>query len=175
VGRECDLDFQGVYRVNQDGSGLELVVKRDEFNQPNGLCFSPDEAILYVNDSPVGEIKAFDVHDDGSLSNPRLLFSGIGDGTTGGGTPDGMKCDELGNIWCTGLGGVWVVAPSGDFLGILRVPEVVGSLVWGGEDLRLLFLTASDKLYCIRTLVAGAPLPAHGQTASRTPGHKEVP
>ncbi len=168
VGRECELDFQGVFRVERDGSGLELIVERGEFQQPNGLCFSPDESVLYVNDSPVGEIKAFDVDSDGWLSNPRLFFSAIGDGTIEGGTPDGMKCDELGNVWCTGPGGVWVISPVGDLVGIVKVPEIVGNLVWGGEDLRSLFLTASDKLYVIRTLVAAAPLPAHGSAGLST-------
>lgn len=160
-GREPELDFQGVFRVARDGSDLTLVSARDEFQQPNGLCFSPDESILYVNDSPVGEVKAFDVAADGSLGNPRLLFSGIGDGTIEGGTPDGMKCDEHGNVWCTGPGGVWVIDPGGEQLGLVEVPEVVGNLVWGGADLRTLYLTASDKLYSIRTRVAAAPLPSN--------------
>ncbi len=102
AGRKQELDFQGVFRVHRDGGDLTLVCDRDEFEQPNGLCFSPDESILYVNDSPVGEIKAFDVSPAGETSNARLFFSGIGDGTIEGGTPDGMKCDELGNVWCTG-------------------------------------------------------------------------
>jgi gluconolactonase len=167
-GRENELDFQGVFRVERDGSGLRNLVDRAEFEQPNGLCFSPDEAILYVNDSPVGEIKAFDVAPDGSLSDPRLFFRGIGDGTIEGGTPDGMKCDEHGNVWCTGPGGVWVIDPAGRQIGLLEVPEVVGNLVWGGPDLRSLFLTASDKLYVVRTLVAAATLPNHG-SAPRSP------
>jgi gluconolactonase len=161
TGRKNELDFQGVFRVDRDGANLTLVCARDEFEQPNGLCFSPDESVLYVNDSPVGEIKAFDVTPDGGLANPRLFFSGIGDGTIEGGTPDGMKCDEHGNVWCTGPGGVWVIDPAGRQLGLLEVDEVVGNLVWGGEDLRSLFLTASDKLYVVRTLVAAAPLPNH--------------
>jgi gluconolactonase len=72
-----------------------------------------------------------------------------------------MKCDERGNVWCTGPGGVWVIDPAGEQLGLLEVDEVVGNLVWGGEDLRSLFLAASDKLYLVRTLVAAAPLPNH--------------
>ena len=160
-GREAELSFQGVFRVGRDGSGLELVVAQDEFQQPNGLCFSPDESILYVNDSPVGEIKAFDVAADGSLSHARLFYSGIGDGTIEVGTPDGMKCDELGNVWCTGPGGVWVIDPAGELLGIVAVPEVVGNLVWGGADLHSLYLTSSDKLRVVRTHVAPATLPSH--------------
>jgi gluconolactonase len=157
--RAFDLEFQGVFRVPPGGGDCELVVAEQEFEQPNGLCFSPDERVMYVNDSPRGEIKAFDVAPDGRLENGRLLISGIGSGQISGGSPDGMECDELGNVWCSGGDGVWVVSPSGERLGVLEVPEPVGSLAWGGSDRRALFLTASSRLYRLRTLVASAPLP----------------
>jgi gluconolactonase len=157
--RPYDLDFQGVYRVPPGGGDCELVVDPGEFDQPNGLCFSPDESILYVNDSPRTEVKAFDVAADGRLENGRVLVTGIGTGETGKGSPDGMECDELGNVWCSGGGGIWVVAPDGERLGIIRIPEVCGSLAWGGRDLKDLFIMGSDKVYRLRTLVASAPLP----------------
>jgi gluconolactonase len=159
LGRPNDLDYQGVFRMRRDGSQLTLVSAEAEFEQPNGLCLSPDETVLYVNDSPAGEIKAYDVAADGSLSGVRLLVGGLGDGVIAKGTPDGMKCDALGNVWCSGPGGVWVIDPAGAVLGQIEVPEVVGSLTWGGEDLRTLFLTSSDVLYTLRTRVAGATLP----------------
>ena len=65
--REFVRDVKGVYRVPPGGGPVELVCEPHEFEQPNGLCFSPDESILYVNDSPRAEIKAFDVNPDGSL------------------------------------------------------------------------------------------------------------
>jgi gluconolactonase len=65
-------------------------------------------------------------------------------------------------VWCSGGGGVWVVAPDGERLGIVRVPEVVGSLAWGALDRRSLFLTASNRLYRLPTLVASARLPMDG-------------
>ena len=65
------LGFKGVFRVAHEGGEAQLVVERDEFEQPNGLCFSPDESLMYVNDSPRAEIKVFDVADDGSLVNGR--------------------------------------------------------------------------------------------------------
>ena len=157
--RTCDLDFQGVFRVPPGGGDAELVVEPGEFEQPNGLCFSPDESIMYVNDSPRTHVKAFDVAEDGSLVGGRVLIDGIGTGETGKGSPDGMECDEHGNVWCSGGGGIWVVAPDGEHLGIVRVPEVCGSLAWGGDDLKDLFVMGSDKLYRLRTLVASAPLP----------------
>jgi gluconolactonase len=159
LGRPCELDYQGVYRMRRDGSELTLVSAEAEFQQPNGLCFSPDESVLYVNDSPAGEIKAYDVAADGSLSGVRLLHGGMGDGTIDKGTPDGMKCDALGNVWCTGPGGVWIIDPAGELIGRLRFETVAGSLTWGGEDLRTLFVTASDVVWSLPTHVAGATLP----------------
>jgi gluconolactonase len=152
------LGFKAVFRVPHEGGEAELVVDREEFEQPNGLCFSPDESLLYVNDSPRAHIKVFEVADDGSLVNGRLLAEGIG-GTIEGGSPDGMECDEFGNVWTTGPGGVWVFNPDGERLGIIRTPEVCGSLCWGGPDLRTLFLTTSTTVHRIPALCTSAPLP----------------
>lgn len=159
--RKCELDFQGVFRVPPGGGECELVVPEGEFEQPNGLCFSPAEDLLYVNDSPRGEVKVFPVAADGSLGEGRLFFEGIGAGEIEAGTPDGMKCDELGNLWCTGPGGIWVFEPGGELLGVVPTPEVPGNLVWGGEDLRTLLVTCSTTLLALRTEVAAPPLPYH--------------
>jgi gluconolactonase len=150
--RERDLGFQGVYRVPPGGGDLELVVGRDDYQQPNGLCFSPDESLLYINDLP-GFIDVWDVGAGGSLSGKRRFFEGIGDGTIEKGIPDGMKCDERGNIWVTGPGGVWVISAAGEHLGVVEVPEGVGNLTWGGEDWHTLFLPSTTSLYTIRTTV----------------------
>ena len=66
--REFVRDFKGVYRVPPGGGDVELVVAADEFEQPNGLCFSPDEKLLYINDSPRAEIKVYDVAANGTHS-----------------------------------------------------------------------------------------------------------
>ena len=63
-----------------------------------------------------------------------MFFEGIGTGVIEEGIPDGMKCDERGNIWVTGPQGVWVISSSGELLGIIEVPEAVGNISWGGED-----------------------------------------
>jgi gluconolactonase len=158
VGRDCDLDFQGVFLVPPGGGDARLVVDQKEFEQPNGLCFSPDESLLYVNDRQ--DLKVFDVAADGSLSNRRLVRDEMGStDVPGSGNPDGMECDALGNVWTTARGGIWVVAPSGDLIGIIETPEVAGSLVWGGEDLRTLFVCTSTTMHELRTKVGPAPLP----------------
>jgi gluconolactonase len=158
VGRDCELDFQGVFLVPPGGGDVQLVVDQKEFEQPNGLCFSPDESLLYVNDRR--DLKVFDVAADGSLSNRRLVHDEMGStDVPGNGNPDGMECDALGNVWTTARGGIWVVAPSGDLIGIIESPEVAGSLVWGGEDLRTLFVCTSTTMHELRTKVGPAPLP----------------
>ena len=160
VERERELGFQGVYRMPPGGE-LELVVGEDEFEMPNGLCFSPDESLLYINDTPNARIRVYDVGADGSLSNGRLFLGGIGDGEVDHGAPDGMKCDERGNIWVSGPGGVWVVSPAGEHLGVIEVPENTGNLAWGGPDWKTLFIAGSTSVYRIDTKVASAPLPYH--------------
>jgi len=157
--REFVRDFKGVYRVPPNGGEIELAVARGEFEQPNGLCFSPDEKIMYINDSPRAEIKAYDVAADGSLHNCRLLRGEIGRGTMGEGNLDGMECDALGNIWTSGPGGVWVLDPQGTQIGAIRTPEICGSVAFGGDDLKTLFLTTSKSVYLIETNIAGAKLP----------------
>ena len=151
VERPRQLGFQGVYRVRTDGA-LELLVDRDLFDQPNGLCFSPDEKRLYVNDSEEALIRAFAVAADGSLSGGEVFASGIRSEAEPGG-PDGMKCDAEGNVWVTAPGGVWVYSPSGALVGKLRVPEWVANLAWGGNDFRTLFLTATRSVYAVKTKV----------------------
>ena len=146
VERPTQLGFQGVYRIATDKK-LELMVERSLFTQPNGLCFSPDERLLYVNDTEQANIRVFDVV-DGALTNMRVFASGITDpGKTG--APDGMKCDERGNIWITGPGGLWIYAPDGTLIGKIAVPEMVANLHWGSRDWRTLFITASTSLYAI--------------------------
>ena len=120
---------------------------------PNGLCFSPDESLMYINDTPRAHIKVFDVDADGTLSNGRMFFEGVGTGVIEEGIPDGMKCDERGNIWVTGPKGVWVITPEGEHLGTVLVPENVGNHTWGGPDWHTLFIPSSSSVYTIRTTV----------------------
>jgi gluconolactonase len=158
--RDGDLGFQGVYRIPPDGGPLELVVDEHEFERPNGLCFSPGESLLYVNDTARMHVKVYDVRPDGSLSNPEVFFEDMhGDASTG--APDGMKCDEHGNVWVTGPGGVWVISPRGEHLGTVRLPERPANLTWGGPEWRTLYMAASTSVYRIPTRVASTRLPHH--------------
>jgi len=152
IERPRQLGWQGVFRLPPGGGPLELVVGRDEFDQPNGLCFSPDETRLYINDTGRALIRVYDVAADGSLSNGRVFGQGLSSQSEPG-HPDGMKCDALGNVWVTGPGGVWVFDPHANILGRIKLPEIVANLGWGGEDWRTLFLTASTSLYAIDTRV----------------------
>lgn len=146
IERPTQLGFRGVYRIAKDRT-VELMVEKSLFTQPNGLCFSPDERLLYVNDTEQANIRVFDVV-DGALDNMRVFASGISDPAQAG-APDGMKCDALGNIWVTAPGGLWVYAPDGTLIGKIAVPEVAANLHWGGADWRTLFITASTSLYAL--------------------------
>ena len=138
----------GVYRLSPDGN-IDLLV--DDFALPNGLAFSPDESILYVDDSAHKRIQAFDVGADGKLSNNRMLLDMSSEDP---GVPDGLKVDQQGNIFCTGPGGVWVCRANGELLGRILLPELPANLGWG-EDGSVLFITARTSIYRVETKTAG--------------------
>jgi gluconolactonase len=158
IEREQDLDFQGVYRIPPGGGDLQLLI--DDFVQPNGLCFTADEKTLYINDTDRAHIRAFDVQDDGTIANGRVVAEGIGSGDLAiGDLVDGMKLDERGNIYVTGPGGVCVFDPEGSQLGTIEVPENVGNINWGGPDWNWLFIAASTSMYRVKCSVSGNRLP----------------
>ncbi|MCG9126403.1 SMP-30/gluconolactonase/LRE family protein [Candidatus Poribacteria bacterium] len=146
---EKELDFQGVYRLSPDGTTLTLLV--NDFDRPNGICFSPDESILYINDTNRMHIRAFDVQGDGTITNDRVFAEEEGDN----GVPDGMKVDRQGNVYLTGPNGIWIFAPDGTHLGIIIVPERTANLAWGGDFWKSLFITASTSVYRIECKAEG--------------------
>lgn len=150
--REQALDFQAVYRIAANG---ELHCEADDFDQPNGLCFSPDESLLYVNDTTRAHIRVFDVRADGGITNGRIFAESIGTGVLEEGVVDGMKCDERGNVYVTGPGGFWVFAPDGEHLGVLGMAENAANLNWGGPGWSDLYCTCSTSVYRIGLKVAG--------------------
>jgi sugar lactone lactonase YvrE len=146
------LSFNGVYRLAPDGT---LRVVAEDLALPNGLAFSPDEKILYVDDSERKQLWAFDVQSDGGLANSRVILDLT---SPDPGVADGLKVDAAGNIFCTGPGGIWVCRPTGELLGRILVPEIPSNLAWG-EDWTVLFVTARTSVYRIRTRTQGLPLP----------------
>lgn len=154
VERPRQLDFQGVYRIAPQSQEIELVVPRDRYTQPNGLCFSPDESLLYINDTEQALIRVYDVNPQGHLSNERLFASGIQTDDAAG-APDGMKCDAQGNVWVTGPLGLWVYAPDGVLLGKIGIPEMVGNIAWGGHGFDQLYIAASHSIYRLKTRIKG--------------------
>ncbi len=153
IPRQPQLGFNGVYRLDPEGGGLTLLSR--DFNRPNGLCFSPDESLLYINDTPESRIRVFDVSADGLLSNGRLFAQTGGDGPGG---PDGMKTDSEGNLYCCAAGGLHVFAADGAFLGRLRTPMQITNFTFGDEDLRGIYLTGITTLYRVRARIAGIQL-----------------
>lgn len=153
VPREQELPFQGVYRVGADPRRPELLV--DDFDRPNGLCFSLDGRRLLINDTARRHIRVFDVRPDGSLSGGKVWAETLGDGP---GAPDGMKIDSAGNVYCCGPGGIHVFGPDAVCLGVIHVPEYTANFAWGDPDFRSLYITASTSVYRIRTAVAGRPV-----------------
>lgn len=146
-----ELAFNGVYRIASDGA-LQLLT--DEMLLPNGLAFSPDESVLYIDDSARRQIRAFDVRADGSLGNSRVLLDMA---SSDPGVPDGMKVDGQGNVFCTGPGGVWICRADGTLLGRIILPELPANVAWG-EDGSVLYMTARTSVYRMQTKTRGALL-----------------
>lgn len=140
----------GVYRIAPTGA---VTLLTSDFAMPNGLAFSPDEKVLYINDSEKQTIRAYDVARDGTLTNGRAFADLHNPGKSG--VPDGMKVDRAGNVFSTGAGGVWVIAPTGKTIGIIETPETAANCAFGGADGKTLYITASTGLYRIGLAGAG--------------------
>jgi gluconolactonase len=101
---QWDLTFSGVYRLTPDLGTYTLLI--DDFVLPNGLAFSPDESVLYINDTRRKHIRAFDLLPNGTLAKQTdRVFADLGGDEPG--VPDGMKVDVEGNVYCGGAGGIW--------------------------------------------------------------------
>ncbi len=139
-----------VYRV--DGKTGAATVVADSINAPNGLCFSPDEKLLYIVESrsEPRRILVYDVVGDGTkIANGKIL---IDSGPQG--TPDGMRCDIDGNLWCgwgmsPELDGVRVFTPQGEPIGHIALPERCANVCFGGAKRNRLFMAAAHSLYAL--------------------------
>jgi gluconolactonase len=157
VERPLQQGFQGVYMLkpgHRPGDEPMLVSDRYMFSQPNGLCFSPCERWMWVNDTEQANIRMFDVAPDGRLVNGRIFATGIKD-TLKPGVPDGMKADIHGNVFVTAPGGVWVYSFEGALIGKIEVPEQVANLHWGDDDWQTLYFCAGTTLFSTRMKVRG--------------------
>ncbi|MHB8254892.1 MAG: SMP-30/gluconolactonase/LRE family protein [Acidiferrobacter sp.] len=148
-----------VYRF--DPASGELACVADDFQGPNGLCFSPDERRLYIVETghqfapqPVRHIRAMTVSGDGK----RLLDSQVFHEITPG-DADGLRCDEEGNVWSSAGDGVHCLNSEGVLLGKIRTPSAVSNLAFGGPFRSRLFLCASQTLYAIYVNRRGIAFP----------------
>ena len=156
------LQINGVYRIPgavsqkpgapPNRAQLQLLVK--DLPRPNGICFSPDEKYLYVNNSEPKKLwMRYTVQADGTLTDGKVFFDATSD--TRPGAPDGQKVDKQGNLYSAGPGGVWIFSPEGKHLGTLDIPERVGNVAWGGADHKTLYVAASSSIYRITLKVPG--------------------
>jgi gluconolactonase len=154
---EWDLQFNGVYRLAPDRGTLSLLISH--FVIPNGLAFSPDESVLYINDSRRRLIAAFDVLPNGTLARQsERVFADLSGPEPGG--PDGMKVDTAGNVYCGGSGGIWIVDPKGKKLGrIVHGEPNTTNIAFGGDDWKTLYFTTRSTLGSVKLKIAGMPVP----------------
>ena len=147
-----------VYRF--DPATGQATVLDGEVPGPNGLAFSPDEKTLYVVASRADprEIWAYDVIDGVRLANRRMLID-----AGPGGTPDGFRVDEDGNLWCGwGMGtpeldGVMIFNPAGEKIGRIALPERCANVCFGGRRRNRLFMAGSQSIYALYVNTRGAP------------------
>jgi gluconolactonase len=161
VPEQWDLTFTGVYRVTPDLGTITLLI--DNFVVPNGLAFSPDEKVLYINDSRRGHIRAFDLLPNGTLAKQTdRVFADLRGSEPG--VPDGMKVDTAGNVYCGGSGGIWILDQQGKKLGrIVHGAPATTNIAFGGEDWKTLYFTSRNHLGSVNVKIPGIPVPTQKQ------------
>jgi gluconolactonase len=131
---------------------LQLLIS--DLHRPNGIAFSPDEQFLYVDNSEPKKIwMRYKVNPDGSVGEPKLIADATSDKRDG--APDGMKVDRKGNLYSAGPGGVWIFSAEGKHIGTIDMPEKVGNMAWGGQDMKTLYVMASSSVYRLQLSIAG--------------------
>lgn len=154
---DSEIGSCNVYRLDPASARVTLVA--DDFVQPNGLAFSPDESVLYVVDTGVTHqadgphhVRRFTVAGDGHRLAGGAVFS-----TCAAGLYDGLRVDHHGHLWLSAGDGVHCVAPDGALLGKIRVPEAVANVCFGGAKLNRLFICATTSLYSVYLNTRAAP------------------
>lgn len=150
-----ETPHQGVYRIK---NGQTELLSTD-LGGPNGLAFSPDERYLYVANWDIRDIHhtktlwRYEVAADGKLQNGKVFFDFSF--TDGDEALDGVKVDRMGNLFVSAPGGLWILSPTGQYLGKIIGPERPANMAWGGTNGKTLYLTAHTGLYKIETLHGG--------------------
>jgi gluconolactonase len=147
-----ELPFSGVFRA-RDG---EVTLVTDELAGPNGLAFSPDERYLYVGNWDVAAkvVMRYEIDAAGHpIGAGDLLYDMTA--APGDDAIDGIKVDQEGNLYVCGPGGIWILSPAGEKLGLIGLPEDPHNLAWGDADARSLYITALTSVYRIRLGIAG--------------------
>jgi gluconolactonase len=155
---QWDVTLGGVYRVSPDLGTMSLVVS--DMIRPNGLAFSPDESILYVGEPRRGDIRAYDMQANGTVSKETSrVFVNLSGPEPGG--PDGFKVDTAGNLYSGGSGGLWIVDAKGRKLGrIVHGQPATTNVAFGGDDWKTLFFTTRSTLFSVNVKIAGIAVPA---------------
>jgi gluconolactonase len=157
-GDASPLKEQQVNGVYRRAPGGRLTLIDGSLARPNGIALSPDETRLYVaNSDPAHAVwMVYDRAADGSISNGRILndvTARVGEANPG--LPDGLKPDINGNLFATGPGGVYVLAPDGREIGLIRVDGAVANVAFGGPAFDTLYLTSGSRLIRLPTLTRG--------------------
>jgi gluconolactonase len=162
VPEQWDLGYSGVFRVTPDLGTITLLL--DDMIFPNGLAFSPDESVIYIDDFRRGHIRAFEVAANGTLAKQTdRVFADLTGPEPGG--PDGMKVDTAGNVYCGGAGGIYILDPQGKKLGrIVHGQPATTNIGFGGDDLKTLFFTSRSHLGSVNIKIAGIPAPPPKKT-----------
>lgn len=160
---QWDVTVAGVYRVSPDLGSMSLLV--EDMVGPNGLAFSPDESVLYVNDARRRHIRAFDLLPNGTLAKQTSrIFADLGGPEAG--VPDGMKVDTAGNVFSGGGGGLYILDSKGRKLGrIVHGQPATTNVAFGGDDLKTLYFTTRSTLFSVEVKIAGMPVPARKRSA----------
>lgn len=150
-----ELDFNGVFALSPDG---DLSVIDRTLTRPNGIALSPDGRSLYVANSDPDDSKfmTYPVTADGDVGAGSLFLDVSTERESEGfGNPDGMAVATDGTIFATGPGGVWVISPEGDKLGLIRTGKPVANVAFGDADRKMLYMTSYDRLTRIHTRKTG--------------------
>jgi gluconolactonase len=149
-----ELDFQGVFRADPDGT-VTLLTK--ELRAPNGIAFSPDEKILYVAQSWGEKMiwMAYPVKEDGGIEEGKILHDATERAKQHEGSADGMKVDAKGNLFASGPGGIMIITPEGKHLGTIRTGTRISNCAFG-DDGRTLYMTCDGKICRVRLKTIGA-------------------